>query len=262
MPRLNKFLALSGLGSRRKVEQLITDGRIRVNGTIIKNLATSIDTDTDKVTIDGKIINAAEKYQYIILNKPVGYITTLSDDRGRKTVMDLIPEKYKRIGVFPVGRLDKDTEGLLLFTNDGALGERLNRPAYHVTKVYIAELDKELTDKDKMQIEKGIYIHQTKTKTRPAKVERFAANGKSVKIEIHEGKKRQIRYTFLNAGYKVVKLKRIAYGPISLSGLNRGTVRPLRKSEVSALIKAALERNDKERPFNIKPAKEKPSGTD
>jgi pseudouridine synthase len=244
MPRLNKFLALSGLGSRRKVEKLITDGKIKINGIIIKNLATSIDPENDKVTIDGKNINAAEKFQYIILNKPMGYITTLSDDRGRKIVMDLIPEKYKRIGVFPVGRLDKDTEGLLLFTNDGALGEKLNRPLYNVTKIYIAELDRELAEKDRLHIEKGIFIFQTKTKTRPAIVERSAANGKTVKIEIHEGKKRQIRYTFLNAGYKVIKLKRIAYGPIKITGLNRGSVRPLKSSEISELIKAATTRNE------------------
>jgi 23S rRNA pseudouridine2605 synthase len=244
MPRLNKFLALSGLGSRRKVEKLITDGKIRVNGVIIKNLATSVDPDKDIVTIGGKNINAAEKFQYIVLNKPKGYITTLSDDRGRKIVMDLLPEKYIRIGVFPIGRLDKDTEGLLIFTNDGALAERLNRPAYKVTKVYIAELDKELAEKDRLQIEKGIFIHQTKTKTRPATVERSETNGKTVKIEIHEGKKRQIRYTFLNAGYKVIKLKRIAYGPIKITGLNRGSVRPLKSSEISALINAASIRNE------------------
>lgn len=256
MPRLNKFLALSGLGSRRKVEKLITDGKIRINGIIIKNLATMVDTEKDKVTIDGKTISAAEKFQYIILNKPKGYITTLSDDRGRRTVMDLIPEKYKRIGVFPVGRLDKDTEGLLLFTNDGALGERLNRPAFHVTKIYIAELDRELAEKDRLQIEKGIFIHQTKTKTQPSKVERSETNGKTVKIEIHEGKKRQIRYTFLNAGYKVIKLKRIAYGPIKITGLNRGSVRPLRSSETSELIKAASIRKESTEKIK-KPVKDK-----
>ncbi len=257
MPRLNKFLALSGLGSRRKVETLITDGKIKVNGVIIKNLATSIDPEKDIVTIDGKNINAAEKFQYIILNKPMGYITTLSDDRGRKIVMDLIPEKYKRIGVFPVGRLDKDTEGLLLFTNDGALGERLNRPIFNVTKIYMAELDKELAEKDRLQIEKGIFIHQTKTKTRPAKVERSGSNGKIVKIEIHEGKKRQIRYTFLNAGYKVEKLKRIAYGPIKITGLNRGSVRALRSSEISELIKAATTRYEDKPASKEKSKKEK-----
>ena len=234
--RLNKYLALCALGSRRKVEKLILDGRISVNGKIVRDFSTKISTETDSVDLDGKTISPIKKFQYLILNKPKGYVTTMSDEKNRLTVMDLIPEKYRREGIFPVGRLDKNSEGLLLFTNDGSLASKLNSPKYSVAKEYIVEINIPLDGEDKLKIEKGIFIHQLKIKTRPAKIS-FIDNSKLlVKIILKEGKKRQIRFTFQNLGYKVKKLTRISYGPLNIIGLNKGSYRLLKGKEINLLL--------------------------
>lgn len=235
--RLNKYLNLCGLGSRRKVEELITGNRITVNNRPVTDMATSIDTEADTVKLDNTIIKTHNKVIYLILNKPKGYITTMSDEKGRPIVMSLIPEKYIRAGVVPVGRLDKDTEGLLLLTNDGDLSYKLTRPDFKVSKEYIVELDKPLEEIDQKRIEKGFFVHQIKIKTRPAIVTLSDKTGRFVKIIISEGKKRQIRYTFKNLGYKVMKLKRTGYGPLTLARLNKGDHRELKASELKLLKK-------------------------
>lgn len=236
--RLNKFLASCGLGSRRKVETLITEGRIKIDGRVVKDLATSVDPELNEIRLDGKKLSAVNKAYYLMLNKPKGYITTVSDEKGRATVMSLLPEKFIRAGVVPVGRLDRDTEGLLLFTNDGNLSHLLTSPDFKVKKEYLVELDKPAVDDDLKKIEKGFFVHQIKTKTRPATVSVADKSRMFVKILISEGKKRQIRYSFKNLGYKVLKLKRTAYGPLSLGRLNRGDHRLLKTSEVRMLIKS------------------------
>lgn len=236
--RLNKYLNLCGLGSRRKVEELITGGRITVNNRLTTDMATSIDTEADIVKLDNTIIKTHNKVHYLMLNKPKGYITTMKDEKGRPIVTNLIPEKYIKAGVVPVGRLDKDTEGLLLLTNDGDLSYKLTRPDFKVNKEYIVELDKPLEEIDKKRIEKGFFIHQIKIKTRPAIVTLSDKTGRFVKIIISEGKKRQIRYTFKNLGYKVMKLKRTGYGPLTLSRLNKGEHRELKASELKLLLKS------------------------
>lgn len=236
--RINKYLTLCGLGSRRKVESLILAGEIRVNGSIVKDLSTVIDTESDTVKYLGETLKTINTNYYLMLNKPKGYITTLSDEKGRPTVMSLLPEKFKRSGVVPVGRLDKDTEGLLLFTNDGEFAHKLTGPSFKVKKEYLVELDKPLEEPDRQTIEKGYFVHQIKAKTRPATV---SVEGKSrlfVKVLIIEGKKRQIRYSFQNLGYKVLKLKRTGYGPLSLGRLNKGDHRLLKTAEVKLLKKS------------------------
>ncbi len=236
--RINKYLTLCGLGSRRKVEELILAGEIRVNGSVVKDLSTIIDTDKDIVKHLGETLKTISTSYYLMLNKPKGYITTLSDEKGRATVMGLLPEKFKRSGVVPVGRLDKDTEGLLLFTNDGDLAHMLTGPSFKVKKEYLVELDKPLEESDRQIIEKGYFVHQIKTRTKPATV---TVEGKSrlfVKVLIIEGKKRQIRYSFQNLGYKVLKLKRTGYGPLSLGRLNKGDHRLLKTAEVKMLKKS------------------------
>ena len=237
--RLNKYLNLCGLGSRRKVEELVTGGRVTVNNRKVTDLATTIDTDTDQVKLDGSAVKTHNKELTIILNKPKGYITTMSDEKGRPTVMALIPEKYIKAGVVPVGRLDKDTEGLLLLTNDGDMSYRLTRPDFKVSKEYIVELDKPLEELDKKRIEKGFFVHQIKIKTRPAIVTIADKTGRYVKVIISEGKKRQIRYTFKNLGYKVLKLKRTGYGPLTLGRLHKGDHRELKANELKLLKKSA-----------------------
>ncbi len=237
--RLNKYLSLCGLGSRRKVEELIEAGRIRVNGKAVKNLATTIDTENDTVKFDNIKITPVSGSYYIMLNKPKGYITTLSDEKGRATVMNLIPEKFIRKGVVPVGRLDKDTEGLLILTNDGDLAHQLMGPNFKVKKEYLVEIDKPLAEEDKKKIEKGYFLHQIKAKPRPATLTITEKSRRFVKVLIAEGKKRQIRYSFNNLGYTVMKLKRTGYGPIQLGRLNKGDHRELKSSEVK-LLKASI----------------------
>jgi 23S rRNA pseudouridine2605 synthase len=239
--RINKYLTLCGLGSRRKVEELVVSGQIKVNGRLTKDLATIIDTDTDSVTFGGEELQRIKSVYYLMLNKPKGYITTASDEKGRITVMDLLPEKFLRAGVMPVGRLDRDTEGLLLFTNDGDLAHKLTGPSFKVKKEYIVQLDKPLEEQDRKRIEKGFFVHQVKAKIKPATVTVIEKSGMFVKVLIIEGKKRQIRYSFKNLGYNVLKLKRTGYGPISLGRLNKGDHRLLKISEVKLLKNAISE---------------------
>jgi 23S rRNA pseudouridine2605 synthase len=239
--RINKYLTLCGLGSRRKVEELVVSGQIKVNGRLTKDLATIIDTDTDSVTFGGEELQRIKTVYYLMLNKPKGYITTASDEKGRITVMDLLPEKFLRAGVMPVGRLDRDTEGLLLFTNDGDLAHKLTGPSFKVKKEYIVQLDKPLEEQDRKRIEKGFFVHQVKAKIKPATVTVIEKSGMFVKVLIIEGKKRQIRYSFKNLGYNVLKLKRTGYGPISLGRLNKGDHRLLKISEVKLLKNAISE---------------------
>jgi pseudouridine synthase len=239
--RINKFLSICGLGSRRKVEELILAGEVKLNGKTVKELSVIIDSETDVVKYNGEVLNTINISYYLMLNKPKGYITTLSDEKGRAVVMDLIPEKFKRSGVVPIGRLDKDTEGLLLFTNDGKLAHKLTGPSFKVKKEYLVQLDKPLEESDRLIIEKGYFVHQIKTKTKPAKVSVTEKSRLFVKVIIIEGKKRQIRYSFKNLGYNVLKLKRTGYGPISLGRLNKGDHRILKTSEVKILKNALSE---------------------
>lgn len=236
--RLNKYLSQSGLGSRRSVEALISSGRVSINGKKVTALGTLVEPG-DRVALDGSPVKHREDHHYIILHKPRGYVTTLHDDRGRLTVMDLIPEKYRRAGVFPVGRLDRDTSGLLLFTNDGDLAFRLTKPRFHVAKEYEVVLDRPLEDADRTSIARGVYIHQLELKTGPAQVECMDETRLRVRVTLTEGKNRQIRYTFLNLGYKVKSLERTAYGILSLRRLKKGAHRPLTESEIRNLKKAA-----------------------
>ena len=187
MVRINKYLSSCGLGSRRKTEHLISSGRIAVNGKKIFNLAVRVDPECDLVTMDSLPVKPLHVQYYLMLNKPKGYLTTLQDERQRATVMDIIPEKYKRAGIFPVGRLDKDTEGLLLLTNDGDLANKLSRPENKVDKVYRVELDRPLSGKDKAKIEKGMYIHQIGIKTKAASIEYLDKTQRVVSIRIREG---------------------------------------------------------------------------
>ena len=237
--RLNKFLSQCGLGSRRKVESFITSSRISINGVVTTNLATYIDNEKDSISVDKKPLRPLKKHCFLMMNKPKGYITTTMDLDGRPTVMDMIPEKYRRLGVFPIGRLDKDTEGLLLFTNDGDIAHRLTLPAYKVNKEYYVELNDILKDQDLQLVQEGLYIHQLRLRTKSSTIRFSDLSKKRLIITVTEGKKRQIRYTFKNLGYKIDKLRRIAYGPLKLGKLFRGSVRLLTEREIRALKAAA-----------------------
>ena len=232
--RINKYLAKCGVASRRKSEELIASGQIVVNGKTVTDFAFQV-SENDVVICQNSRINPVVRTYYLILNKPKGYITTSSDEKGRPTVMDLIPEKYKRAGIFSVGRLDKDTEGLLLLTNDGTLANYLSNPKNKIEKEYLAELDRPLDSHDKKKIEAGVFIHQLMLKTGRSKIEIHPFSANHVNIKISEGKKRQIRYTFKNFNYTVLKLRRVSYGPLSIKGTAKGEVRELKSSEVKKL---------------------------
>ncbi len=235
--RLNKYLSLCGLGSRRGVEELVLSGQIMINNRQAGSLSVYVDTENDSVYYRNRKLKPVENFQYLILNKPKGYITTRDDELDRPKVMDLIPERYRNAGLFPVGRLDKDTEGLLVFTNDGSLAQKLSRPRYKVKKEYLVHLDRPLEKKDKEKIEKGVFIHQLKLKTGAARLEAVDDSWQRIRFIMSEGKKRQIRYTFGNMGYRVKKLKRTGYGPLKLSGIKTGDFRALREKEIKLLKK-------------------------
>ena len=231
--RINKFLASAGLASRRKCEEFILDGRVSINGNVIKNLAVDV-LEKDKVCLDGKPVVLPSKYTYLMMHKPKGYLTTVSDDRSRKTVMDLLPENLKMLK--PVGRLDYNSEGLLLFTNDGDVAQSVMRPAKQVVKTYSVKVEGEVTSKDAQEMEKGVEIINGE-KFLPCKVKILEIKDRKTKLEVQitEGKNREIRKIFDKFGYNVIFLKRVSIGTIKLGGLTRGTCRLLKPSEIEYL---------------------------
>jgi len=234
--RINRFLSHAGVGSRRKVEELILEGRVNVNGEAVTDLATDIDPELDVVEYAGRRV-LINRYYYLILNKPRGYLTTVDDVQNRPKVMDLIPERYRNAGVVPVGRLDRDTEGLLLMTNDGDVAYVLTHPKFEIGKEYIVELDRPLEDAAKDKICKGIFMYGRRT--RPAEIVFLDESRKRVLLKIKEGKKRQIRITFSSFSYRVKKLKRVTFGPLQVRGINSGSYRLLKEREINALKKVA-----------------------
>lgn len=231
--RLQKFIAGAGVCSRRKAEELISAGKVKVNGERVTELGTKVAPETDSVEVDGKLIGTGGKKYYIMLNKPAGYITTTSDTHDRRTVMDLVSDIKARI--YPVGRLDAETEGLLLMTNDGDFANAVIHPSKKLEKVYIAEVKGlpmlETIKILKRGVDTGEYV------TKPAKVELLKGNSSisTLKIGITEGKKRQVRIMCETVGHPVVSLKRVEIGPLMLGNLPKGKWRHLRKEEIDRL---------------------------
>lgn len=228
--RLDKFLANSGLGTRKEVKQFIKQGRISVNGISKVKDSDSIDTEIDKICFDDELIYYQEFY-YVMMNKPKGYLSA-TEDNYQKTVLDLIPE-YDFAKLFPIGRLDKDTTGLLLLTNDGVLAHQLISPKKHVDKVYIATLDKPLDMKIKEEFENGIKLDDELTL--PAKIEKI--DEFIAKVTLHQGKYHQVKRMFEYFGYKVIELDRIKFAFLTLDGLDVGEYRELLDEEVAKLKK-------------------------
>lgn len=232
--RLQTFLSHSGVCSRRRALEMIFDGRVSVNGQIVREPSTAVDPQKDKVYVDGKIVKT-KAHTYILLNKPKGVMTTVADEHAEKTVLDLLPPEYKHL--YPVGRLDKDTEGLLLLTNDGGVAYKLTHPKFNIDKTYLVEIDKKLADHDKWRLEKRVQLEDGATA--PSKIEnvKFAGQRTVFHMTIHEGRKRQIRRMMEVLGYKVVNLKRIRQGPLTLQGEKLGSWRLLTPAEISVLKK-------------------------
>ena len=215
--RINKYLASSGIASRRESDKLVQDGRVTVNGKVV-SLGIEV-SDSDKVCVDGKPVSI-KKNEYYILNKPKGYICSVSDDRGRKTVLDLMPKNIGRI--YPVGRLDYDSEGLLILTTDGELAQHLTHPSNNVPKTYLVKVEGRLTESDLNPIRSGIEIDGYVTKKSKANIVETNKDFTKAHITIYEGKNREIRKMFSAIGKEVSLLKRIKIGELSLHGLVRG----------------------------------------
>lgn len=231
--RLQKYLAAAGVASRRKSEEMILQGRVEVNGKVVTELGTKVFED-DVIKVDGNIVGLEERKVYIMLNKPVGYITTAKDQFSRKTVMDLIDGVHERI--YPVGRLDYDTSGLLLLTNDGDFAFKLMHPGHEVVKTYQAKIKGTISENDISSFKHGIIIDGSRTA--PAGIRHIEElNGKSVvEIEIHEGRNRQVRKMCEAIGHPVVNLKRTAIGTVKLGSLPEGQWRYLSDEEINGLL--------------------------
>jgi len=233
---LLKFLTESGAGSRRAMADAIRESRVRVNNIIAENFRQEINPARDTVTLDGqRVMPPKARKVYLVLNKPAGIVTTTSDDRGRETVLDLLPEKYREMRLFPVGRLDKDSTGLLILTNDGDLTQRLTHPRYEHEKEYLAAIEGSLDPKDKEKLETGIELADGPTsqaRIRPVR----NAHPFNYSITIHEGRNRQVRRMFEFLGYRVLALRRMRVGNLRLGDLREGDIRPLSESEVKYLL--------------------------
>ena len=230
--RINKFLADKGIASRRHADEIISAGRVTINGHVA-TLGANVE-EGDEVALDGIILEATEKkMEYYLMNKPKGVVCTVSDDRGRKTVIDLLPEGVGR--VFPVGRLDYETEGLLILTNDGDLAYRLTHPMTEIPKTYMAKIEGTLTEKDLNPIRSGVELDGVMTKKCKAHIVETDKAYTKVHITITEGRNRQVRRMFEAIGRSVAFLKRVSIGRLKLTGLDRGEVRPLTEQEIAYL---------------------------
>lgn len=226
--RINKYLAESGVASRRASDTLIEERRVLINGKTA-TLGSEVE-DGDTVTVDGSIVHPVKKYSYYMLNKPKGYVTTVKDDKGRKTVMDLLPKKGDRL--YPVGRLDYDTEGLLIITNDGELAQRLTHPVNEVPKTYVAKIEGVLTENMLARLRGGVEVDGVRTKKSAVRIVDETKTETKVSVTITEGRNRQVRKMFEAVGKEVIFLKRVKIGDLALRGLNRGEYRPLTKEEI------------------------------
>lgn len=232
--RINKYIASCGICSRRAAEELILDGKVKVNGKVVKELATEIDEYNDTVTLDGRKITLVSRYIYIMFNKPKGCVCTVKDDKGRKTIMDYL-ESFSDKRIFPIGRLDYDTEGLLLLTNDGDLANRLTQPISEVPKTYIAKVEGEIAESDLARLRNGIVLDVVKLRRCKIKLLGTEDNVSRYEVTIFEGKNRQIHRMFESIGKEVVFLKRIKIGDVKLGGLGRGANRYLTEKELASL---------------------------
>lgn len=230
--RLQKYMARCGVSSRRKAEELILNGCVKVNGAVITELGTKVNPEKDVVAVENKIISEAKEFIYIKLYKPEGYVTTVKDQFGRKTVLDLINIKER---IYPIGRLDYNTSGLLLLTNDGDLANKLMHPKFHIYKTYIADVEGKISDKAIMKLKSGVKIEDYKTA--PARVNLIKYNGSNsiVQISIYEGKNRQVRKMLQEVGHTVLTLKRISFGKINLADLKPGAWAHLSEEEIKFL---------------------------
>jgi 23S rRNA pseudouridine2605 synthase len=243
--RLARFLAHAGVASRRHAEGLIAAGRVQVNGMIVREQGSRVDPERDVVLVDGKVVEVGSKQVYIMLHKPMGYLSTVSDPEGRPTVLDLLPVELRKLRVYPVGRLDVDTSGLLLLTNDGDFALHLTHPRYALDKHYEALIQERPSSSALNMLRQGVVITEDngrKHKTAPAKIGsiRYEDERTRLSLTIHEGRKRQVRRMLAALGLTVLSLKRVGIGTLTLSGLSTGKWRYLTEEEIQELSKQSF----------------------
>jgi 23S rRNA pseudouridine2605 synthase len=232
--RLQKFLARAGAASRRGSEDLMTAGRVTVNGAVVTELGSKVDPRVDEVAVDGAVVRLSDGPSYFAMNKPAGYVTTMKDPQGRPTVADLFPPDAPP-GLFPVGRLDQDTEGLLLLTTDGELAQVLMHPRHHVAKRYVATVGGVPDESDMRWLQVGVRLDDGMSAPAEARILKRSGTAAVVELVIREGRKRQVRRMLSAIDHPVNRLERVAFGPVLLGDLPRGTVRPLTAEEIAAL---------------------------
>ena len=237
--RLQRVLASSGIASRRKAEDLIRSGRVSVDGQVVTELGTKVDPLRARIRVDGKPVRM-QPFRYVVMNKPSGFITTTSDERDRRTVMELLPTEPR---LFPVGRLDRDTEGLLLFTNDGEVANRVMHPRYRLTKEYLILTPAKPAEQTLSKVRAGVEVDGKRVVPHEFRIVRETPEGVLLSIVIHEGMNRIVRRIMDSVGIRVTKLHRVRVGPLSVSGIPRGAHRDLTPGELASLLQSVhLER--------------------
>lgn len=234
--RLQKYIAEAGICSRRKAEELIAEGKVKVNGAVVTVMGTTVD-ESDRVEVSGELINSLEKKVYYMLNKPKGYVTTVKDQFGRPSVTELAGVTDKRI--YPAGRLDYNTEGLLILTNDGDFVNKIIHPSNKIEKKYEAVINGKLTDDEAEKLRRGVVIDGKKTMPAEVFLSEIYKDKSIVEVTITEGRNRQVRKMFEAVGHHVIDLKRVALGGLTLGNLKTGRIRKLNPSEVGALLSMA-----------------------
>ncbi len=235
--RIQKILSTSGIASRRKAETLILEGQVTVNGKVVTRLGTKADPERDHIKVAGKHIPQPAPRAYGVLNKPPGFVTTRSDPQGRPTVMDLLGSRGK--GLYPVGRLDYDSEGLLIFTSDGELANALMHPRREIPKTYLVKVKGVLTEDELRKLERGIRVGNRPTAPAQVKKRGLGDSNSWIEITLHEGRNRQVRTMCEALGHFVLKLRRVRYGPLQARDLRPGQYRSLTPAELFALKEAA-----------------------
>lgn len=230
--RLQKYLADAGIASRRASEKLIAEGRVSVNGAAVREMGFQVE-ESDHIAVDNKPVTLRYEKHYILYHKPMGEVTTVSDDEGRATVLDKFADYPVRL--YPVGRLDYNSEGLLLLTNDGELTNKMLHPSRLVDKVYLARISGKLTPEEARKMETGVYIEGYKTAKAKVRILKADEERTDATITIHEGKNRQVRKMFEAVGHQVLLLRRVRFGPLELGDLPRGMWRQLTTSEINRL---------------------------
>ena len=237
MIRLQKLLAQSGVASRRKCEELMLEGHVEVDGEVVTRLGTKVDPRTAVIRVDGKRLPPMSPHVYLVLNKPRGVVSTMSDPEGRRTLSDFVADRPERL--FHVGRLDTDTEGLILLTNDGDFAHRMAHPSYEMDKTYVAEVAGQVTKATVREVLDGVTLEDGPVEVSSCKVVSSHGGKSIVELVIHEGRNRIVRRLLDAVGHPVKRLTRTAIGPVRLSGLRKGELRDLTRDELGTLLDAA-----------------------